>query len=210
MEKRFRRFVFFCSSSSSANCSWAMVVPRSPDIPSTITSRASWIVRPIMATLLYLPLATSSITDSAPVLVLPKPRPAIISQIHLSSIGILCSGLAISCQLFIFVIIIICSFCCYLFCLFGSEGKFLSFVIFCYLLLSFVIPHCPPDGQGVCIGAHSLCMALAPEQKVCFGRRRCHMSSRRSSVCGLAIWREIIRGRQSSSLLNLSRKSIIP
>ena len=65
-----------------------------PDSPSTIMSRASAAVGAINATRLRSPLSTCERTHSAPVLVLPNPRPVRIIQIAQSPAGGNCLGRA--------------------------------------------------------------------------------------------------------------------
>jgi hypothetical protein len=71
-----------------------------PAGPSTITSLASAAVSATKASRLYRPAAngvgpqTSRRTASAPVLVLPNPRPQRSSQVSQSPLGRACSGLA--------------------------------------------------------------------------------------------------------------------
>ena len=63
-----------------------------PDSPSIMTSRTSAAVAPTRAICFAVPLFTCSRTNSAPVRVLPNPRPARISHVRQLPSGVDCFG----------------------------------------------------------------------------------------------------------------------
>ena len=69
-------------------------IDKSPLAPSTMTARASAAVGPTSAMRRALPASTCARTYSAPVRVLPKPRPASSSQTRQSPDGGFCEALA--------------------------------------------------------------------------------------------------------------------